>query len=112
MRRIVVGMSGASGAIYGIRLLQVLKGTPDIETHLVITSAAGQTIALETDFTPRQVAALADVTYKINDIAATLSSGSYKFEIDDRHSLLHEDRGRDRVGFRRQPPDARGRRHA
>jgi 4-hydroxy-3-polyprenylbenzoate decarboxylase len=79
-RRIVVGMSGASGPVYGIRLLQVLKGTPDIETHLVITPAAGQTIALETDYTPRQVAALADVTYKINDIAATLSSGSYPFE--------------------------------
>jgi 4-hydroxy-3-polyprenylbenzoate decarboxylase len=79
-RRIVVGMAGASGAIYGIRLLQVLKQTPEIETHLVITSAAGQTIALETDFTPRQVAALADMTYKINDIAATLSSGSYPFE--------------------------------
>jgi 4-hydroxy-3-polyprenylbenzoate decarboxylase len=80
MRRVVVGMSGASGALYGIRLLQVLKGTPDVETHLVITPAAGQTIALETDFTPRQVAALADVSYKINDIAATLSSGSYRFE--------------------------------
>jgi len=79
-RRVVVGMSGASGAIYGIRLLQVLKGTPDVETHLVITPAAGQTIALETDFTPRQVTALADVNYKINDIAATLSSGSYPFE--------------------------------
>jgi 4-hydroxy-3-polyprenylbenzoate decarboxylase len=73
-------MSGASGAIYGIRVLQVLKGTPEIETHLVITPAAGQTIALETDFTPRQVAALADVNYKITDIAATLSSGSYPFE--------------------------------
>ena len=79
-RRIVVGMSGASGAIYGIRLLQVLKNTPDIETHFVMTPPAGQTIAMETDFTPRQVAALADVTYKINDVAAALSSGSYPFE--------------------------------
>ena len=80
MRRIVVGMSGASGAIYGIRLLQVLKNTPDVETHFVMTPPAGQTIAMETDFTPRQVAALADVTYKINDIAAALSSGSFPFE--------------------------------
>jgi 4-hydroxy-3-polyprenylbenzoate decarboxylase len=79
-RRIVVGMSGASGAIYGIRLLQVLKNTPDIETHFVMTSPAGQTIAMETDYTPRQVAALADVTYKINDIAAALSSGSFPFD--------------------------------
>jgi 4-hydroxy-3-polyprenylbenzoate decarboxylase len=80
MRRFVVGMSGASGAIYGIRLLQVLKQTPSIETHLVITQAAGQTIALETDFQPRQVAALADFTYKINDIAASMASGSFRFE--------------------------------
>jgi flavin prenyltransferase len=79
-RRIVVGMSGASGAIYGIRLLQVLKNTPDIETHFVMTPPAGQTIAMETDYTPRQVAALADVTYKINDIAAALSSGSFRFD--------------------------------
>lgn len=80
MRRIVVGMSGSSGAIYGIRVLQILKELPDVETHLVMTQAAGQTIAYETKFKPQEVAALADVTYKINDISASLSSGSFPVE--------------------------------
>jgi 4-hydroxy-3-polyprenylbenzoate decarboxylase len=80
MRRIVVGMSGASGVQYGIRLLEVLREVPGVETHFVMTQAAGQTIALETDTTAGAVAALADVRYKINDIAAALSSGSFLFE--------------------------------
>lgn len=77
-RRIVVGMSGSSGAIFGIRLLEVLKLVPDVETHLVMSSAASQTIALETDWKPRDVEALATVSYKIADIAASLSSGSFR----------------------------------
>jgi 4-hydroxy-3-polyprenylbenzoate decarboxylase len=76
-QRLIVGMSGASGAIYGIRLLEALREVADIETHLVVSSAARQTIALETDYNPQAVEALADVTYRINDIAATISSGSY-----------------------------------
>jgi len=80
MRRVVVGMSGASGQIYGIRLLQVLHLTPGVETHLIITGAAGQTMALETDYKPRQVAALADHSYRVGDIAAAISSGSFLFE--------------------------------
>ena len=76
-RRIVVGMSGSSGAIYGIRLLQVLRDIPDVETHLVMSSAAGQTIAFETDWKPRDVEALATRSYRIGDIAAALSSGSF-----------------------------------
>src|SRR5689334_20162543 len=79
-RRIVVGMSGASGAQFGIRLLEALRDVPDVETHFVMTAAAGQTVALETDTTPRRVAALADVSYKIGDIAAAMSSGSFRFE--------------------------------
>jgi flavin prenyltransferase len=77
-RRIIIGVSGASGAIYGIRLLEVLQGVPDVETHLVISTAGAQTITLETDFTPAQVAAMADVNYRFNDIAAAIASGSFK----------------------------------
>ncbi len=77
-RRLVVGMSGASGVIYGIRLLEVLRSVPDVETHLVMTGAARQTIALETDYEVRAVEALADVFYRTNDIAAAISSGSFR----------------------------------
>jgi 4-hydroxy-3-polyprenylbenzoate decarboxylase len=73
-------MSGSSGAIYAIRLLEALRSMEDVETHLVISPAAGQTIALETDRTPREVAALAHVTYRFSDIAAALSSGSFRTE--------------------------------
>jgi 4-hydroxy-3-polyprenylbenzoate decarboxylase len=78
MRKIIVGISGASGVIYGIRLLEILKAVPDVESHLVLSKAGAQTIGLETDFSPDQVLALADVTYRFNDIAATISSGSFK----------------------------------
>jgi flavin prenyltransferase len=77
-RRLIIGISGASGAIYGIRLLEILQTLPDLETHLVVSTAAAQTITLETDFTPAQVAALADVNYRFNDIAAAIASGSFK----------------------------------
>jgi 4-hydroxy-3-polyprenylbenzoate decarboxylase len=76
-QRLIVGISGASGAIYGIRLLEVLRDIAEIETHLVLSGAARQTIALETDYSLAAVEALADVTYRINDIAAAISSGSY-----------------------------------
>lgn len=77
-RRIIVGISGASGVIYGIRLLQLLAELPDVETHLVMSVAAAQTIGLETDYTAEQVMALADVTYRFRDIAAAISSGSFR----------------------------------
>ena len=77
-RRLVVGMSGASGAIYGIRLLEVLREVDDVETHLVMSVAARQTIVLETDRTHAEVEALADVVYRAGDIAASLSSGSFR----------------------------------
>ena len=78
MRRIIVGITGASGVIYGVRLLEVLKSVPDVESHLVMSTAGAQTIGLETDLSPEQVLALADVTYRFNDIAAAISSGSFK----------------------------------
>lgn len=77
-RKIIVGITGASGVIYGIRLLEVLKLLPDVESHLVLSMAGAQTIGLETDYSPDQVFALADVTYRFNDIAAAISSGSFK----------------------------------
>jgi len=77
-KRIIVGISGASGAIYGIRLLSLLRELPEIEIHLVISTAAAQTIGLETDYTPDQVAALAHVNYRFRDIAARISSGSFR----------------------------------
>ena len=55
MKRLIVGISGASGAIYGVRLLQVLRDVTDIETHLVMSQAARQTLSLETDFSLREV---------------------------------------------------------
>lgn len=77
-KRLTVGISGASGVIYGIRLLEILRGVPDIETHLVMSNAAKQTILLETDYTVKEVEALADELYRFTDIAASISSGSFK----------------------------------
>ncbi|MBI4464913.1 MAG: UbiX family flavin prenyltransferase [Acidobacteria bacterium] len=79
-RRIVIGISGATGAIYGIRLLQVLKMAPEMESHLVMSKAAERTITFETDLTIRQARDLADVSYNIKDIGATISSGSFQVE--------------------------------
>lgn len=76
--KLVVGISGASGAIYGIRLLQVLKETPGVETHLVISEAAATTIRAETDWTRRRIEALANFHYQNGDIAARLASGSFE----------------------------------
>jgi 4-hydroxy-3-polyprenylbenzoate decarboxylase len=78
MKRLIVGITGASGVIYGIRLLEVLSGVPDLETHLVISTAGAQTVGLETKYSAADVMALADVTYRFNDIAAAISSGSFK----------------------------------
>lgn len=78
MKRLIVGISGASGVIYGIRLLEVLRDVPEVETHLVLSSAGAQTIGLETDLSAAQVEALADVVYRFRDIAAAISSGSFR----------------------------------
>lgn len=78
MKKLIVGLSGASGAIYGIRLLEVLREIDDVSTELVLSNAARQTIALETDWRVDDVKALADCTHPVNDIAATISSGSYR----------------------------------
>ena len=78
MKRLIIGISGASGAIYGVRMLEVLQSVPDVETHLVMSLAARQTLSLETDLSLREVQALADVVHDARDIAASISSGSFK----------------------------------
>src|SRR5262249_36240170 len=76
-RRLVVGISGASGTIYGIRMLEILKKT-DIETHLVMSKSAEMTMVYETDYKPKDVRALATVNHPAADIGASISSGSFK----------------------------------
>jgi len=77
LRRLIVGISGASGVIYGIRLLQVLKQGGAIESHLVLSAAAKATIAQETNWKVSEVEALASVVHNPNDIGASIASGSF-----------------------------------
>ncbi len=79
-KRLVVGMSGASGAALGIGLLEVLREYPDWETHLIMTKGAEKTILQETQHTPPEVMALADVVYDLNNIGASVASGTFKVE--------------------------------
>lgn len=78
MKKLIVGISGASGVMYGIRLLELLRAVPDVQTHLIMSTAAATTIGLETDYTAEDVVQLADVSYRFRDIAAAVSSGSFK----------------------------------
>src|SRR5262252_5151067 len=75
--RLIVGISGASGAIYGARLLELLRPLP-VETHLVMSRIAEVTLALETELKPAELRSRADVVYAIGDLAAPISSGSFK----------------------------------
>jgi 4-hydroxy-3-polyprenylbenzoate decarboxylase len=75
--RLVVGITGATGAIYGIRLLDVLRGAPDVEAHLVISATGKRRIAEETDWSVEDVEALATRAYDDRDIGAALASGSF-----------------------------------
>ena len=76
-RRVVVGITGASGAAYGIRVLELLQPLAEVETHLVISGAARTTIDVETDMSRSEVEALADHVHGVRDIGAAISSGSY-----------------------------------
>jgi flavin prenyltransferase len=78
MKRFIVGISGATGAIYGIRLLEILGSVESIETHLVMSAAARRTILLETTYSLEDVEMLADRVYRTGDIAASISSGSFR----------------------------------
>jgi len=77
MRRIVIGISGASGVVYGYKALQALSDVASIETHLVLSAAARTTIEFETDLTARDFESIADVVYADENLAAAISSGSF-----------------------------------
>ena len=79
-RRVILGMTGATGAAIGVEILRRLREQPGIETHLVLSQWAKATIHLETDLTVREIVALADVTYAWNDQGAAISSGSFTAE--------------------------------
>lgn len=77
-QRLIIGISGASGAIYAIRLLEVLREQTEIETHVVVSSAAKQTISAETDYSLQKVRSISSEFYDNRDIGATISSGSFR----------------------------------
>ncbi len=79
MKKLIVGISGATGAIYGIRLLEVLSKS-EVETHLVITEAAERTILMETDWKVEEVKSLATVSHDIKNLGADIASGSFLSE--------------------------------
>ena len=82
-KRLIIGITGASGAIYGIRLLEVLSSRNDVQTHLIISEAAEQTIKYETAWPLKKIRALATCSYEITDIGAAVSSGSFR-----RHGMI------------------------
>ncbi|MDN3352193.1 non-oxidative hydroxyarylic acid decarboxylases subunit B [Actinomadura sp. DC4] len=76
--RLIVGMTGATGAVFGVRLLENLAALPEVETHLVLSRWARTTVELETGRTAAEVGALADVTYRPEDQGAAIASGSFR----------------------------------
>lgn len=77
VRRIIIGISGASGCLYGLTALRALRALPDVETHLVLSKQAFRTIELETDQTVEDFTSQADVTHADDDLGAAISSGSF-----------------------------------
>jgi len=78
MRRLIVAITGASGTIYGVRALELLREVADVETHLVVSPPAVRTAGCEIEQTADQIAALADKTYSHRDIGAAIASGSFR----------------------------------
>ncbi len=76
--RLVIALTGATGAIYGVRLLEALRAVPDVETHLIVSNPAKRTLVEETDVTVRDVERLAHVVHDVKDIGASIASGSYR----------------------------------
>src|SRR3546814_10321533 len=85
--RLVVGISGASGAVYGIRMLQALRAL-GVESHLVLSKAAEMTVAYETDWKVADVKALADVCHPVQDVGAAISSGRSEEHTSELQSLM------------------------
>jgi len=77
-RRLIVALTGASGVIYGVRALELLRSIPDLETHAVISPSALQTLVAETDHTPEHVRDLAHTIHNFRDIGAAIASGSFR----------------------------------
>jgi flavin prenyltransferase len=77
-RRIIVALTGATGAVYGVRLLQQLQATPGIETHVIVSDAAALTVHQEMGMQRKDVEALADVAHKQRDVGASIASGSFQ----------------------------------
>ena len=80
MKRLIVALTGASGVIYGVRALEIVRALPELETHLILSPSAARTIAEETEYSIDQVRALGDHVYSHKDIGAAISSGSYRTE--------------------------------
>ncbi len=80
MKKIIIGISGASGSIYGIDLLKKLKQVEGIETHLVMSDWAKENIKLETDYQPEEVEKLADFVYDDHNLGASIASGSFRVD--------------------------------
>ena len=80
MKRLIVAVTGASGVIYGVRALEVLRTLPDIETHLILSPSAARTLTEETDYPIEHVRRLGDKVYSHKDIGAAIASGSFRTE--------------------------------
>ncbi|MBA5604744.1 UbiX family flavin prenyltransferase [Duganella sp. FT3S] len=77
-RRLIIAITGATGAVYGVRLLRHLQAMPGVETHVIVSEAAVLTLQQETGMTRRAVEALADVVHKTRDVGASIASGSFQ----------------------------------
>jgi 4-hydroxy-3-polyprenylbenzoate decarboxylase len=80
VRRLIVAITGATGAVYGVRLLQVLRDTPGIETHLIVSDAGVLNLHQELDMKRKEVEALAHAVHNVRDIGASIASGSFQSE--------------------------------
>lgn len=78
LKRVIVGITGASGIIYGIKALEMLSKMPNIEIHLIMSPSAKRTLSEETDISPKYIESLANVVHSFHDIGASISSGSFK----------------------------------